>query len=161
MENFEKSQKTEANSIEKSSGMTEAEILKALECCIMNGNSCEGCPLDETKECEKDLMALEKLTLDLITDKNDSIEMYRRNIALLDEQILAKDKEIERLHSFETYRHCRAEAIKEFAERVYETTWYRINDKGELVVGANSENNIPLYKAEDILKIAKEMEVDL
>lgn len=61
----------------------------------------------------------------------------------------------------EAYKRGYEKAIKEFAERVEETTWYHINAKGKLVVGANSENNTPLYKAEDILKIAKEMGVEL
>ena len=70
--------------------------------------------------------------LSLITDKNDSIEMYRRNIALLDEQILAKDKEIAiltiNMNAFglgmkrekEKAYTARAKAIKEFAERMKE-----------------------------------------
>ena len=56
------------------------------------------------------------------------------------------------------YKNGYNQAIKDFAERIEETTWYHINAKGELVLGANSEIDTPLYKAEDILKIAKELE---
>ena len=59
------------------------------------------------------------------------------------------------------YKNGYNQAIKDFAERIEETTWYHINAKGELVLGANSEIDTPLYKAEDILKIAKEMGVEL
>ena len=115
--------------------MTEAEIVKILECCSKKvSESCAECPLRETNCLD---ISIEQLALALITDKNDSIEMYRRNIALLDEQILAKDKEIADMHRdvksaeeyawqmktekenlIKTYKECQAEAIKEFAERV-------------------------------------------
>lgn len=32
------------------------------------------------------------------------------------------------------------------------TDWYHINNKGELVHGANSKDDVPLYKAVDIYK---------
>ena len=51
----------------------------------------------------------------------------------------------------------KAEAVKEFAKKIEDTTWYSINSEGELVVGANGESDVPLYKAEDILKIAEKM----
>lgn len=101
--------------------LTEAEIMKVLECCSKKvAESCAECPLREINCLD---ISIEQLAIDLITDKNDSIEMYRRNIALLDEQILAKDKEIEELqHEKNELQHeivsCKAEAIKEFAERV-------------------------------------------
>ena len=49
------------------------------------------------------------------------------------------------------------QAIEEFQDKIEDTVWYHINENGELVLGANSETNIPLYRAEDILKIAKEL----
>lgn len=57
----------------------------------------------------------------------------------------------------QAYKNGKRDGVREFAERVEETTWYHINAKGELVIGANSETNVPLYKAEDIYQIAKEM----
>lgn len=41
-------------------------------------------------------------------------------------------------------------------DKVEETTWYHINKNGELVVGANSETDIPLYKHSDIMRVLAE-----
>lgn len=41
-------------------------------------------------------------------------------------------------------------------DKVEETTWYHINKDGELVVGANSETDIPLYKHSDIKRVLAE-----
>ena len=38
-------------------------------------------------------------------------------------------------------------------EAVEETTWYHISKKGELVTGANSKDDIPLYKHSDIKEV--------
>ena len=48
--------------------LTDAEIKKALECCSggLTSDWCDKCPMNATKECDKDLLALEKLALDLI-----------------------------------------------------------------------------------------------
>lgn len=47
--------------------LTDNEIVKALECCGgLTSGWCDKCPMNVTKECEKDLSALEKLALDLI-----------------------------------------------------------------------------------------------
>jgi len=40
-------------------------------------------------------------------------------------------------------------------DRIEETTWYHIHN-GELVEGANGEDDEPLYKAKDILGILEE-----
>jgi hypothetical protein len=77
------------------------------------------------------------------------------NITLLKEalDLINRQKaEIERLHSFETYRHCRAKAVKEFAARLrYVSKWSQsdafsdrlvtvrdINDLEKEMVGAES-----------------------
>lgn len=41
-------------------------------------------------------------------------------------------------------------------DKVEETTWYHINKNGELVMGANSETDIPLYKHSDIKRALSE-----
>lgn len=41
-------------------------------------------------------------------------------------------------------------------DKVEETTWYHINKNGELVMGANSETDIPLYKHSDITRVLSE-----
>jgi hypothetical protein len=38
-------------------------------------------------------------------------------------------------------------------DKVEKTTWYHINKNGELVKGANSETDIPLYKHSDITRV--------
>lgn len=48
-------------------------------------------------------------------------------------------------------------AVEDFQDRIEDTVWYHINKNGELVLGANGETDIPLYRAEDILKIVKEL----
>ena len=37
-------------------------------------------------------------------------------------------------------------------DAIERTDWYHINNNGELVHGANSKYDVPLYKAEDIYK---------
>ena len=37
-------------------------------------------------------------------------------------------------------------------DAIERTGWYHINARGELVHGANSQEDVPLYKAEDIYK---------
>ena len=54
-------------------------------------------------------------------------------------------------------KNLKAEAYKEFADKIYATTWYHINKNGELVMGANSETDIPLFKAEDVFNLLKEL----
>lgn len=49
------------------------------------------------------------------------------------------------------------QAIEDFQDKIEDTVWYHVNNNGNLVLGANSEINVPLYRAEDILKIAKEL----
>ena len=41
-------------------------------------------------------------------------------------------------------------------DKVEGTTWYHINKNGELVTGANSETDIPLYKHSDIKRVLEE-----
>lgn len=49
------------------------------------------------------------------------------------------------------------ETYKEIEEKIDKITWYHINQNGELVIGANSETDIPLYKAEDVHSLLKEL----
>ena len=46
--------------------------------------------------------------------------------------------------------------IDQLIDKVEETTWYHINKNGELVVGANSETDDPLYKHSDIKQVLEE-----
>jgi hypothetical protein len=51
----------------------------------------------------------------------------------------------------------KAEAYKEIEEKIDKITWYHINKNGKLVMGANSETDIPLYKAKDVYNLLKEL----
>lgn len=45
--------------------------------------------------------------------------------------------------------------LNDAIDAIERTDWYHINPKGELVHGANSTDNIPLYKAEDVYQALK------
>ena len=95
-----KDKKAEKNGEDNESGgakVTDNDIIKALECCkvAISIRNCDDCPL-QLEEC---IEGLPMLALDLIKRQKT---------------------EIKRLHSFESYRHCRAEAITDFAERLKE-----------------------------------------
>lgn len=86
--------------------MTDKEIIKALECCtksIDNGN-CGDCPLLE-KEC---IRGLPKYALDLINRQQAEIEELERVISYLEGVCESTPDKV------------RAEAIKEFADRLKE-----------------------------------------
>lgn len=136
--------------------MTETEIMKALECCKMpvGSGACNHCPLKETREkrvSNEDksctTIALEN-ALDLLNHKNAEIAEKDAEIEGLKVKI-----EIltgwERLMKAESHapiiKKARAEAIKEFAERVKAHSRY---PNGTIYV-------------EYIDQIAKEMGVEL
>ena len=65
--------------------MTDNEIKKALECCVksLSSDSCNECPLNTTKECDKDLLAIEKYALDLINRQQEEIDRLRKEVNLV------------------------------------------------------------------------------
>ena len=87
--------------------MTDNEIIKALECCIVRGN-CQGCPLwnEHTSKCLE--IAITN-ALDLINRQKAEIERLQTNCMSMAQTMpnMAKAE--------------RAEAIKEFAERLKAT----------------------------------------
>jgi hypothetical protein len=89
---------------------TEGEIVKALECCI-RGNMCRSnCPYDDKFDtCEECTSRLAKDALDIINRQKAEIADERARKELCAEVIKRLDKESET---------ARAEAIKEFAERL-------------------------------------------
>jgi hypothetical protein len=92
--------------------MTEAEIMKALECCG-NQLDCVGCECVEN--CPQDINELNGLAFDLINRKNAENEKLCGEV---DELIIAKDQLFDEAEAL--IEKARAEAIKEFAERVKE-----------------------------------------
>lgn len=45
---------------------------------------------------------------------------------------------------------------KDAVDAIERTDWYHINKRGELVHGANGEEDVPLYKADDVYKAIAE-----
>ena len=102
--------------------MTDKEIIKALEGCWLEGN-CEYCPMKKDNKCKA---ILRQIALDLINRKDSKI-------AELTEENNHQQAEIERLSKKNEelaeilsdtirirYAEAKAEAIKEFAERLCE-----------------------------------------
>lgn len=84
--------------------MTDAEIIKALECCCSNNiDSCEECPIKI--ECYTETIDCKKEALDLINRQKAEIERLQKE----NNQFADIGK---------MYSEIKAEAIKEFAERV-------------------------------------------
>ena len=114
--------------------MNDNEIIKALECCSDEMGCTKGCPcLDEKKGCKISNEGLSKFALDLINRQKEEIsELHHRNSELEIELKAMRGAansckaEIERLNKEnehfadigKMYSEIKAEAIKEFAERL-------------------------------------------
>ena len=123
--------------------LTDKEIVKALEDCINHNDSCSSCPSNEF--CYKhDSKVIMKATLDLIN--HQKADLAKKDKELLEElkysavyktKVIDSEKEINRLNaeierlkkefieqnlknimSLETSKEIKAEAYKEFAERL-------------------------------------------
>ena len=114
---------------------TDEEIIKALECCANyeKQEDCIGCPI--RSECNQNV--LEKYALDLITRKKAEIERLKGWENLLKAESHAPIK-----------AKARAEAIKEFAERVRMAFYYEFDEL------------IPSIMSDKIDEIVKEMTED-
>lgn len=136
--------------------MTEAEIMKALECCKTNDyDYCSKCPLFYDADC---VFPLATNCLDLINRKNAEIERLKSmNQAKLDmmhdlrEELETNDKaKAEVLGLQKEIKTARAEAIKEVLERVEKCKFPNpMTMKGTIIYG------------EEFDQIAKEMGVEL
>ena len=92
--------------------MTDNEIIKALECCLSQNGECDNCP-QHSRTCVDDLL---HQSLDLINRQKAEIERWRTECG---NQSTLWSKHYESI--FETAKETiKAEAIKEFAERVRE-----------------------------------------
>lgn len=86
--------------------MTDAEIIKALECCSQETYDCDNCPLNKTEE-SLCFIEIKKYALDIITRQKAEIEKLKSGIVVeLDNYASEYDSKI------------KAEAVKEFAERL-------------------------------------------
>ena len=82
--------------------LTDAEIVKALECCCVS--ECDECPYDEQTACVE---VMKEGTLALINRQKAEIERLQKEVDRLSQCVLYHDGQI-------------VDAIKEFAERVKE-----------------------------------------
>ena len=101
--------------------MTDNEIIKALKCCPYQ-RDCVSC---DVNACDNSPNHIMKCALDLINRQKAEIENYSHNNKTMSDSIYKMQKliesqkaEIERLQK--TQQLARAEAIKEFAERLKE-----------------------------------------
>lgn len=102
------------------------EIIKTLECCKVCLSTCSECPLNNTKNCRDELIIL---ALDLIKRQQTKIENLKENFDDLNAQYLMQDMYIEGV---------RAEAIKEFAERLKD----KLRELGRFVVYNEDIDNL-------------------
>ena len=111
--------------------MTDNEIIKALGCCTSHKGyeACiSGCPFQEQELCQEDADALLTHSLDLINRQQAEIERLNAISDRLNTICTNQDLEIEKLKKEnerfadigKMYSEVRAEAIKEFAERLKE-----------------------------------------
>ena len=102
--------------IDDAPGMTDNEIIKALECCIPNNmEKCLVCPFH--RECIKeDKNYLAEYALDLINRQKAEIERLTVPKELIDDDFCGVVCEF----AEELIKKAKAEAIKEFAERLKE-----------------------------------------
>lgn len=108
-------------------GMTDNEIIKALECCISCEN-CDICPQHST-ECVSDLL---KLAYDLITCQREDIENLK-----IENQSLRGAANSYKIH----YNEARAEAVKEFAERFLK----KVHDNHYLLSDRNNSKDYGMF----------------
>ena len=85
--------------------MTDKEIIKALGMCLDLSTECDGCAYETTRHCYQNLV---RDALDLINRQQEKLKVQADNIHAT---LKMKDVEIQRT---------RAEAIKEFAEKLKE-----------------------------------------
>lgn len=101
--------------------MTDNDIIKALECCILYKQICsENCPLRDVKSCKENLR---KHCLDLINRQKAEIEKWKeessdKERAYTDEYCLRKEWQTKCQELLKDKQTAKSEAIEEFAERL-------------------------------------------
>ena len=127
--------------------MTDNEIIKALECCTDESyENCNECPYStDTLSCER-LKLLED-SLDLINRQKSGIERLKKEVSVArDAYISIQDR----------YEHTKAEAYKEFAERLKNKIKTECNPYGKPTYDYDTSISILHY----IDKLVEEMITD-
>ena len=140
--------------------MTDEQIIEALECCVRYENhmACRGCPFNESGVCEADGLALQKYSLDLIKRQQAEIEELKKVGNKIDSlgvvATLMDQKERLVYAKNEWEREVRAEAVREFAERLAEHSSFCVakSDGKELY-----ETKAYIIRAKIIDELVREM----
>ena len=106
--------------------MTDNEIIKALECCVSDGGCIPtGCPM--INECRIDIKSAEKYAIYLISRQKAEIERLQGCVKseeevreIMKSQMIPMVKEVVNEQFDVAVKLARAEAIKEFADRLKE-----------------------------------------
>lgn len=142
--------------------LTDNEIVKALECCVLAKHICpHTCPMLKNKEC---LASLRKYALDIINRLQAENENYSKNNQQMTKDILdlykaleqakAKNERLKEVNDSFTdigklYSEIKAEAYKEFAERLKEKITEEYN--------YFEEQEYPRARIKDIDNLLKEL----
>ena len=103
--------------------LTDNEIIKALECCNKNECDCDNCPLGDDGDCGVTLI---KFSYDLINCLQAENERLRKSIDKADAQLSEYDDYIAQKQA--ELVKAKAEAYKEFAERLKKELFYKCGD---------------------------------
>ena len=120
--------------------MTDNEIMKALECCIVAGN-CENCPYLYYHQYDVCIRGLLKDTLDLIKRQQAEIEDLKYNSKIRQKNIRTR----------------KAEAIKDFAERLKTLCLERSSDEWNKKASPVSWSYAYEQFSEDVDNLVEEM----
>lgn len=120
--------------------MTDNEIIKALECCSADYIACKECPFNSKSYCERYII---ENAFDFVKRQQAEIERLE-SINSIDNELIKS--------LIEFYEISKAEAIKEFVDRLGNYKEYRYNENCDFVPDV-----VPYVRLSDIDKVVKEM----
>lgn len=134
--------------------LTEEQIIKAMQCVIGNSVSCSECEYQKALPFPSCRRMCAEQALDLINRKNAKIENLKQIINEQDKEILKLQKRIIFWRKDLNYQpeKIKAEAIKEFAERLKEKCYEDFQETYEMLS--------PYVTDDDIDDLVKEMTED-
>lgn len=140
--------------------MTNDDVREAFNICVSGGENpdCDTCPYKDIYDYRECFIVLRRHALELINRQKAEIKNLTSGkcVYLSDDETTEHCVEAP-CPQYKTEAQIKAEAYKEVEENIDKITWYHINKNGELVMGANSKTDTPLYKAKDIHNLVKEM----
>ena len=115
--------------------MTDSEIIKALECCKGADTDCWECELFDC--CKVTVQEIMQNALDLINRQKAEVERLNKEVDRLSQCVLYNDGIVADLEK--DLFNAKAEAYKEFAERLKESA-FTINQCEEILFKENIDN---------------------